>query len=286
MPLTTRVLWRIGWAAGFAAAALMLAPLACQPAKEKFADPNQVVNDAPRPVLSVPFAAVAPKMDGAPDDPAWSQAARIAALAVSLGPDGQGLSPAPTEVLVLWDANYLYARFLCTDDDIFPAYDDPNRDLLIHKGDVAEIFLDPVGDQMQYFELQVNPSNYVLDQVITVTAKPVVTPDLRFDWRMVRRDVWVNPSYTMEGWRTAAGRITAGGKTVGWIADFAIPAPAALRRLGLKEFSPRTLRINFLRYDYPLTPDGRHKFVAMNWAPVMFGCPHVSPAAMGYLKLK
>jgi hypothetical protein len=60
------------------------------------------------------------------------------------------------------------------------------------------------------------------------------------------------------------------------------------RRFGKTEYSPGTLRINFLRYDWkldPKDPDGKRELTAMNWSPVLYGCPHVSPKAMGYLKL-
>ena len=248
----------------------------------------EVVNDAPRPSLDVPHAAVAPKMDGSPTDAAWDAAAKIPQFSVSVGENVKGLTALPTEVRVLWDAANLYVRFICTDPEIYSPH--AGRDASHYEGDVAEIFFDPKGDQRQYFELQVSPNNQVLDQNILVTGEPKFTPALTFDWGFTGKDVWYDLAYTMQGFTTATGRFEKDAKPAGWIADAAIPATASLKRLGTAKFAPdMQMRINFIRYDWALRAedgaDGKRKLIAMNWAPVLFGCPHVSPAAMGSIKL-
>ncbi len=42
-----------------------------------------------------------------------------------------------------------------------------------------------------------------------------------------------------------------------------------------------------MRYEYPKPADenAKRKLIAMNWAPVMYGQPHISPGAMGYVTL-
>jgi len=246
---------------------------------------GEIVNDAPRPAIDVPRAAVPPKVDASAGDPAWDAAAVIPRLELSLGDGGKGLEAVPTEVRLLWDDQNLYVRFICTDSEIYAPH--PKHDGNHYEGDVCEIFLDPVGDQRQYFELQVSPDNHALDQVILVTGEPKISPALTFDWGFSGRNVWFWLDWTMEGFRTATSRIEKDGQLAGWIVDAAIPAKAALRRLGAGKFAPdMTMRINFLRYERPPIGDGKRSFIAMNWAPVIYGCPHVSPAAMGTITLK
>ena len=245
----------------------------------------ELVNDAPRPAIDVPFARTAPKLDGSPEDPAWTEAAAIPGLELSLGNAAKGLKPVPTAVRLLWDDSYLYVRFLCEDSEMFVPH--TGRDANHYEGDVAEVFLDPVGDQRQYFELQVSPDNGVLDQLILVTGEPRISPSLAFDWGFSSREVWFWLEWTMDGLRTATGRLQQDGRPAGWVADLGIPAKPTLRRLGAQRFSPEmALRINFLRYDRPALPDGSRAFIATNWAPVLYGCPHVSPAAMGKIVLR
>jgi len=50
-----------------------------------------------------------------------------------------------------------------------------------------------------------------------------------------------------------------------------------------------TLRAHLLRYrwtkPFSTAVDPERRLIAMSWAPVLHGCPHISPGAMGVLKL-
>ncbi len=97
------------------------------------------------------------------------------------------------------------------------------------------------------------------------------------------------PEYTMSGLKTAA-EITS----TGYVTEFAFPASEILHRLGLSRYHAMRLRANLLRYEWPRVPgrqlstgdptQGR-RLMALNWAPVLYGCPHISPLAMGVLIL-
>ena len=242
-------------------------------------------NDAPRPHLSVPPVSVQPKMTADPADEAWERAAVIPALSVSLEPVTAGQAPLPTQVKLLWKSDTLYIRFVCVATEVYSPYtrhDDP-----LYKGDVAEVFLDAIGDGRQWIELEVSPQNVVFDQLATLTSEPHSTPDLVLDSEVIDRDWWPDLSWSLEGIRTAASIQHQNGQVCGWTVDIALPAKVILRRLGESRFRPMTLRANFLRYDYPATGQARNPrgFLAMNWAPVLNGRPHISPRAMGYLTL-
>jgi len=238
------------------------------------------------PMLEVSETIHAPTLDASPDDAAWNGAAVIAEMTSSLGTPAALGGPLPTRVLLLWDQNYLYVRFICSDDEIYVPFEGTARDKPYYRGDAVEVFLDPKGDGRQYFELQVTPANQLLDQTLLVTADRVTSDEHgRLTKDILERDLWPALSYDMPGLRTAAGRSSDGKQ---WIVDIAIPAEAALKRLGMKHFEPMTLRANLLRYDWPArTADvkGQRQLNPMNWAAVEFGRPHQSPAAMGVLRL-
>ncbi|BDI30480.1 hypothetical protein CCAX7_25310 [Capsulimonas corticalis] len=232
------------------------------------------------PTLSVPRTPTTPKLDADPADPAWKDAAAIPALGLCLGDQQKDLHPLATQVKLLWSEDALYVRFLCDDDQQYI----PNHghDSPIWKGDAVEVFLDVKGDARQWIELEVSPSNDTFDQLATLTAEPRSDADGLLESEVSQRDWWTDLSWDLDGWRTAA-RIDAHG---GWIVDMAIPA-SALRRLGRNKYAPLTMRANFIRYKYLPAPAGEaRRLLAMDWAPVVYGCPHLSPQAMGYLQLQ
>lgn len=92
----------------------------------------------------------------------------------------------------------------------------------------------------------------------------------------------------MPGFRSAAAIQTdADGKVTGWITDFAVPAEIIMKRYWKKELEPVTIRANFVRYDHMKTAGKNDRFfIPQNWSPTLHGCPHLSAAAMGYVKLE
>lgn len=241
----------------------------------------------PLPTLDVPHTTLTPKLDASPDDPAWANAAKIPSMASSLMLDGK-TPPAvpPTTVQALWDADYLYVRFTAADDEIYTPFTD--RDAFHYRGDVAEIFFDPVGDDRFFYEIQLSPRGGILDQYVAITADPRsdeygrILPDVRSN------NYWANLSWNCDGMKTATKILQTNGKDSGWIAEFALPAKTVLKRLGQNQFVPETVRANFLRYEWPKPAKNgpRETLIAQNWSAVVYGCPHQSPARMGYLKLQ
>jgi hypothetical protein len=226
----------------------------------------------------------APAVTAAADDPAWAGAPQIDQLTLPFG-SKQADQILPTQIAVRWDAEWLYIRFTSTGAMPYSPFGD-QRDATHYQGDAVEVFLDPVGDGRQYFELQLSPANGVFDQNTLITTEPKSDSKGRLVGSVLATDYWPNVGYDMKGLRTAS-RVTGEGAAAVWIADFAIPAEAALRRLGKKQFAEgMALRINFLRYHWTgPKEDTKRKLIPMNWSPVVFGCPHQSPAAMGLVTL-
>ena len=239
--------------------------------------------DAPRPAFSITYTDAAPAVTAALGDAAWGHAATIDSLGLMLGPQAKGLVPLSTKVLAKWDDEYLYIRFVCTGGDLYNP--SSGHDAPLFHGDVVEVFLDPVGDSREFVELDVSPDNSVLDEIHFLTAEPQSDEHGGLLFDVIKRDTWDFPSWDMAGLKTATSRLGPTDKPTGWIADFAIPAAELLRRNGLKQFEPMTLRANFARYD--MVPNGTQPrtFIAMSWTPVEWGRPHRSPQAMGELRL-
>jgi hypothetical protein len=251
-------------------------------AASAFAD---VVNDAPRPRVDVLRAAAAPQLAADPADPAWGKAARLVTLAPSLEQPGPLPASLPgTEVRLLWDANFLYVRFLCRDTEIYTPFH--GHDAPLFRGDAVEVFLDPVGDARQWIELQFDADNDTFERLFLCTGTPQAGPTGRLLDDVIKREVWEFPQWDLPGLRSAAARWKEDGKEVGWIVDVAVPASGLLKRLGKTKFEPMTLRADFLRYEYgPAAPGGERPLLSLNWSPVLFGGPHRSPMAYGYVTL-
>lgn len=265
------------------AATLLAVPVAAQPVSPP------IVSSQRLPVLEVPRAKTAPALTADANDRAWQGAARLGSLSLGLGEGSIGLAPLSTQVLALWDEKFLYVRFICEDAAIYTPF--TARDSPTYQGDCAEIFLDVVGDGRQVVELQLAPNGAVFDQQILLTSEARSDENLVLTSEVLSRDFWTDLGWNMKDLKTATSRTPSG-----WIAEFALPAEAVLRRRGLKAFAPMTIRANFLRYDW--APDNtdawglkdaagqKRRLNAHNWAPVKHGSPHISPAAMGFLRLK
>jgi hypothetical protein len=237
------------------------------------------------PRLAVPHAAAAPVIDGALTDPAWTQAAVIASLRPALGGDPAEVAQTPTVVRVLWREEFLFVAFECRDDDIFVT-GKMLRDNDLYKEDVVEVFLDGGGDGRQWIEIQVSPLGEVLDLMFVLAGDPEHNDALRLTDELVSRHLFSFREWNLAGLTRAVGRMEEGGRGVGWTVEMAIPAAAVICRHGREPLQPMVLRANFLRYDHRPKPDGEGRnLIPMNWAPVQHGCPHISPAAMGFLEL-
>ena len=243
-----------------------------------------------RPRVSASQPAVTPLLTAAAEDPAWQFAPQIDGLVPPLNGnvtsyDAHDPMPLPTQVRLLWDAHNLYVRITCVGPKPYSPFGN-KRDAKQYQGDAVEVFLDPMGDQRQYFEIQVSAANGVLDQNTLVTTEPKNDPDGALTHEILMSNYWPNLGYDIAGLRTATSVAGDGDQTT-WITDIAIPADAVMHRLNTKTLEPRTVRMNFVRYHW-LAPveDKSRTLHPLNWSPTRWGCPHQSPAAMGYVDLK
>jgi Carbohydrate family 9 binding domain-like len=195
--------------------------------------------------------------------------------------------PESTQVRVLWCKEYLLVRFDCHDQSIVSLGGSDaamaKRDLPYYQADAVEVFLDPVGDGRMYMEFQLSPKKGVFDAIYLCTTTPRSGPDFMLEGDIVNRDLFFIKEWNLIGLKTAA-RIWPKSEGPGWSVVAAFPAKEILHRLGQKEFaSGMDLRFNFVRFNY--FSDGRPPVEITNWAPVLAGCAHISPAGMGTVVL-
>lgn len=236
--------------------------------------------------LRVAYAPLLPAVTASPSDHAWNSATRIAALTPARDAPVAGFTVSPASVALLWNKQFLFIRFTCSvgPGGIYVVSGgDPKQ---LYLSDVAEIFIDPVGDSRQYFEIEAAPDGRVDVYQHLLTADPVSMPDGALIDRIARLDSWTIPNWPIEGLRHASS-ISSDGSS--WIVDVALPATSLLVRLGLTNLATNmTLRANFIRYDHPELISGKaasRVFVCLDWTPISWGRPHISPQAMGELRL-
>lgn len=150
------------------------------------------------PVYGARHAADAVRIDGTLDEASWALSPRVGEMRLIHAPDRRPVFP--TEAAVTWDATYLYVAFACTDPEPWARYG--TRDDRLWEEEVVEVFLDPDGDGRDYAEIEVSPTNVVVD--LLIAAPRAAGPGAR------RWDV--------AGLQTAVRRHAAG-----WVAEMAIP---------------------------------------------------------------
>jgi hypothetical protein len=179
----------------------------------------------------------------------WAHCARI-----SLRENLSGRQPRwGTELRLGWSGDVLQGLYLCQDPN--PWATKTTRDDTLWEEEVVEIFLDPFGDSLSYFEFEINPLNTVTDLVVRRT------------WTGLKKDF----RWKCEGLVTASGTLA-----YGWTAAFQIPFAS------LGDCHPRrspVWRANFSRIDRP-----KDEAVELSaWSPTLVKSFHV-PGRFGRLR--
>jgi len=155
--------------------------------------------------------------------------AHVFKLAADGGPPHQR-----TSVRCVWDADEWRVLFEVADTHVWATLTE--RGAMLYQEEVVEVFVDPTGDLENYFEIELNPLNTVLEVVLRRNRSGYMKD---FAWRC-------------EGLRTAARRTNTG-----WCAELAVPFRsliAAPPPAGAK------WRANFCRIDRP--PDVERELTA------------------------
>ncbi len=232
------------------------------------------------PTVLVPYSSVPPVIDGHLGDPAWVAVAPFR-LVGPLGEEPEVSADVATEVRLLWDEDWLWVAFACRDADILATHRE--HDAPLYQEDVGEIFIDPLGEGRQYYEFLISPRGVLLDVCHVLSGTPEFDDAGRLTGPFINRHMWSFPQWNCPGIIVAAAMADGG-----WTVEAAIPARVLTARLHTDSLRPgMAMRANFLRYDWVPDQDeaGPRRLQPQNWSPVVIGCPHISPAAMGHLTL-
>ena len=125
------------------------------------------------PVYECPRSATAPNLDGTLTDPAWE----AAPWTTDFVPIHDG--PAPrfrTRAKLMYDDQYLYVGGLLEEPHIWSTMTEKNSKLF-HENNF-ELFLDPDGDGLNYYEFEINPLGTIWELTL---PKPYVDGGLPID---------------------------------------------------------------------------------------------------------
>jgi len=114
------------------------------------------------PVYAARRAVDVVRVDGRLDEATWALSPRVSEFRLIHDPDRRPVYP--TEAAVTWDDTFLYVAFACTDREPWARH--TSRDDRLWEEEVVEVFLDPDGDGRQYAEIEVSPTNVVVDLLI------------------------------------------------------------------------------------------------------------------------
>jgi len=226
--------------------------------------------DAPRAIGEI-------TIDGKLDDPGWASAAWTEDFVDIRGAE----APPPslrTRAKILWDDEHLYIGAEMEEPNLWATLLD--RDAIIYRDDDFEVFLDPEGDALGYFEIEVNAHGTVLDLFLNKPYKEGGRAEIGWDPASLRAQVSLkgtlnDPSDLDEGWTVELA--------IPW-ADLVPPQEEGTHLPAGTPHGPPNpgdrWRINFSRVDWPLeviegsyqkarnpTRENRHPEANWVWSP-------------------
>lgn len=206
--------------------AAIAAPVSAQPEPQRYACPR-----ATSPI----------RIDGLLNDPAWQRAPWTPAFV-----DIQGArQPKPrfqTRVKMLWDADYFYVAADLQEPHVWATLTE--HDSVIFRDNDFEVFLNPSGDTLNYFEFEINALNTSWDLFLPKPYKKGGKADNSWDIPGLRTGVAVhgtlnNPADVDQGWTVELA--------FPW-KSFASKAPVTRPNPG------DTWRVNFSRVEWQIEP--------------------------------
>jgi hypothetical protein len=194
-------------------------------------------------------ASASVKIDGRLDDPAWSKASWTDAFIDIVGED----HPKPrfqTRMKMLWDDDYLYIGAELEEPDVWAKL--TAHDSVIFRDNDFEVFLNPTGDALKYFEFEINALNTGWDLFLDKPYKQGGKAD---------------NSWEMPGYRSAVaidGTLNdPSDRDKGWSVELALPWSAFVDRSGKgRPNIGDQWRMNFSRVEWQVrVVDGKYEKV-------------------------
>jgi len=189
------------------------------------------------------------KIDGHLDDAAWSTADWTDAFIDIVGPD-HAKPRFRTRAKMLWDDNYLYIAAELEEPDVWATLK-AHDSVIFHDNDF-EVFLNPTGDTLKYFEFEINALNTGWDLFLDKPYNKGGKGDN--SWEMPGYKSAVSIDGTLNDPRD---------KDRGWSLELALPWSAFVERSGKgRPNSGDFWRMNFSRVEWQVSVvDGKYQKV-------------------------
>ena len=201
----------------------------------------------------VPRATAPLVIDGVADDRAWEGVSWSRTYVDILG--AMWADPRySTRMKLLWDDDFLYVTARMEEPHLWATLTE--RDAIIYHDDDFEVFLDPDGDGLAYYELEINALGTEFDLFLDKPYRDGGSADIPWDMPGLKTAVSLNGSLN-----------DPSDLDEGWSVEIAIPW-ADLRSPGAREAGQPpevddVWRANFSRVEWPLTiVDGRYEKTA------------------------
>lgn len=185
---------------------------------------------------------IAPVIDGIPDT-VWNKAAWSAAFIDIEG----SKKPAPafaTNMKMLWNDTHLFILAYLEEPHLWGTLTE--HDAIIYRDHDFEVFLDPRGDGLNYYEIEINVLGTVLDLFMDKPYKDKGNADLGWNASGLQKAVALH------------GTLNNNSDTdSGWTVELALPfTDLTYRGNAHQPKAGATWRINFSRVEWLMQPEG------------------------------
>lgn len=177
------------------------------------------------------------KIDGLPDEAAWKNVPWTDYFRDIEG-DKQPEPALHTRLKMLWDKDYLYVAAEMEEPGIWATLH--QHDTIIYQDNDFELFIDPDNDTHQYFEIEINPNNTVMDLFMGKPYRDGGDALMNWDTKGMRTAVHIDGTLNKPG-----------DKDKNWTVEMAIPFSAfSFFNEQLTPHDSGFWRINFSRVEW------------------------------------
>lgn len=218
---------------------------------------------------------VGPTIDGRLDDRVWASAPWSADFVDIRGPEGGPTPPFRTRVKLLWSETHLFIGAELEEPHLWGTLTE--RDAIIYQDNDFEVFLDPDGDGLDYYELEINALGTEFDLFLDRPYREGGRAAIDWDIEGLRSAVFLHgtlndPSDLDRRWQVEIAIPWAGLRppTEGGSGDRdgAAPAPGDVWRVNFSrvQWPLEVVAGSYVRAAHP-TPDQPHPEDNWVWSP-------------------
>lgn len=175
-------------------------------------------------------------IDGKLDEQAWQKALPTASF-VDISGEGFATPKYDTQAKMLWDDRYLYVAAVLKEEDIKARL--TQRDTIIYHDNDFEVFLDPDGDGLNYFEIENNARGVIFDLMLDKTYR--CGGNFMIQWDCPGLLLKVHHDGTLNN---------AKDRDRSWSVEMAIPHQALTMNFSNPLKAGQTWRVNFSRVQW------------------------------------